>query len=76
MSDYKWLVRKNPRKNGYGELVMPKSHIWVDSKNNTLCNMYSNGGFDKEQWDILDVWKYEKCQMCLKKNRKLKIIGQ
>jgi len=64
-SETKWLIRKEPRKNGYGEIVTPKSHIWIDDKHNTMCNMYPKGNFDKQKWEVSNNFKFEECRRCI-----------
>ena len=82
-----YLIRKEPTINQieyahvHGEhdkeIRPSKAHIWVSSKNNTMCNMYSGNpeSFSEDRWFITDKDQPMVCRMCKKNNLKKGVEG-
>ena len=54
-----------------------RAHIWVSSKNNTMCNMYSGNpeSFSEDRWFISTKEQPMMCRVCKRNKEKKGVDG-
>lgn len=80
----KYLIKKRPTDSQIKswielekEIRPTRAHIWVESKNNTMCNMYAGNAtpFESDRWEVVETNQPMVCRICLKNKEKKGIEG-